>query len=60
MKDTSKPKTKEGVKKKMSGWLIALIVVVVVFVAGAICCNTIGRAQDKAQNPPQSTVEIQK
>lgn len=28
-------------KKKMSGWLIALIVVVALFVTGAICCNII-------------------
>jgi len=33
---------KEG-KKRMSGWLIALIVVAGLFLVGAICCNTIGR-----------------
>lgn len=29
----------------MSGWLIALIVVGALFIAGAICCNTIGKKQ---------------
>lgn len=47
--------TMEKAKKKMPGWLIAVIVVVALFVVGAICCNTIGRAQ--AGNAPQSTVE---
>lgn len=32
----------------MSGWLIALIVVAAVFIAGAICCNTIGKKQAKS------------
>jgi hypothetical protein len=36
-----KPETKEKAKKRMPGWLIAVIVVVVIFAAGAICCNVI-------------------
>jgi hypothetical protein len=36
-----KPVKEEKVKKKMSGWLIALIVVAALFITGAICCNVI-------------------
>jgi len=60
MKDISKSKTKREMKKKMSGWIIALIIVAVVFVAGAICCNTIGKAQGETKNPPPSAVDIGK
>ncbi len=42
----------------MSGWLIALIVVVAVFAAGAICCNTIGRAQDNSKAPVKTEQSI--
>jgi hypothetical protein len=35
----------------MSGWLIALIAAAAVFIAGAICCKTIGGKQrDAAKN----------
>lgn len=60
MKDTNKAEAKKGGKKKMSGWLIALIVIAVIFLAGAICCNTIGKAQGTDKSVTQSTVDIQK
>lgn len=60
MKDVNKPGAKKEGKKKMSGWLIALIVVAVLFITGAICCNTIGKAQGADKNPSQSAVEIKK
>ena len=60
MNEMSTSKKSKGAKKRMSGWLIALIIVVAIFIAGAICCNTIGKAQNTPKNPPQSTLEIKK
>jgi hypothetical protein len=42
----------------MSGWLIALIVVVAVFAAGGICCKTISKAQ--AKQSARGAAEIKK
>jgi hypothetical protein len=51
----------------MSGWLIALIVVAVLVIAGVVfskpiskACNAAGKTQDATRKPSQSTVEIQK
>ena len=60
MNEMRQSKSKKEVKKKMSGWLIALIIVAVMFIAGAICCNTIGKAQGNAKNATQSSAEIKK
>jgi hypothetical protein len=42
----------------MSGWWIALIVAAVIFVAGAICCNTIGRKVPNSAAAPASAVSV--
>jgi hypothetical protein len=34
--------TKKTGKKKLRGWLIAIIIIIVIFGAGAICCYTFG------------------
>lgn len=62
MEGTSKPNERKAGKKKMSGWLIALIVVVVLFAVGAICCNTIGKAHGANPTNPtnQSTTNDRK
>jgi hypothetical protein len=48
---------KEG-KRKMPGWLIALIVVAAQFIAGGICCNTIGKSHGAAQDASQVSSDI--
>lgn len=66
MNDIEKKTAKKGGKKKMSGWLIALIVVAVLFITGALffdkisaACYAAGNTKD-AQNAPQVTIQNDK
>lgn len=52
-------KPQKEVKKKISGWIIALIVIVVVFATGAILCNTIGKAQSPQKPSTQQIDDTQ-
>lgn len=67
MNEMEKKTAKKGGKRKMSGWLIALIIVAVLFVTGALffdkisaACNAAGKTQGEAQNAPQITVQSDK
>lgn len=67
MNEQSNVKAKKGGKRKMSGWIIALIVVAVIFATGAIffdkiskACYAAGKTQEAAQNPTQITVQSDK
>ncbi len=48
--NSAKPKKEKS--KKLSGWIIALIVAVVIFAAGGICCYAFG----PKTAAPQATV----
>lgn len=56
MKDTIKAGGKG--KKKLRGWLLALIIVVVVFAGGALCCTLATNSQNKAKALSMSAVEL--
>jgi flagellar basal body-associated protein FliL len=65
MAGKDKSNTKKGGRKKMSGWLIALIVVAALVLAGVIFAKPISKACNAAGNSqtttaPQSTVETEK
>jgi flagellar basal body-associated protein FliL len=63
MNPKDKTNFKKEVKKKMSGWLIALIVVAVLVLGGVIFAKPISKACNAAgnsQTAPQSTIEIKK
>jgi hypothetical protein len=40
-KKNGEKQTPKGVGKRMRGWLIAIIIIVVLFIAGAICCSVL-------------------
>jgi hypothetical protein len=42
MSDMTHAKTKREKRRKIPGWLIALMIAAALFLTGAICCNTIG------------------
>jgi hypothetical protein len=56
MSDMSKETVKKGGKKKMTGRIIALIVVAALFLTGAICCNTIGKGHGDTKSTSSSIV----
>lgn len=60
MDEMKSVKSKKKGIRKMSGWIIALIVVAVMFTAGAICCNTIGKTHEAAKTPVSTVAEIKK
>jgi flagellar basal body-associated protein FliL len=63
MDGKDKSNSKKEVKKKMSGWLIALIVVAVLVLAGVIFAKPISKACNAAGNAKtahRSTIEIKK
>jgi hypothetical protein len=67
MNDMEKKSAMKGGKKKMSGWLIALIVIAALFITGALffdkisaACYAAGKTQEPAVNPAQVTTQIDK
>jgi flagellar basal body-associated protein FliL len=62
MNNREKQETKKGGKRKMSGWIIALIVVAAIFAVGAVFCapwSPVHKAMN-AKAPAQQTEQIEK
>lgn len=60
MKNESKIKTKRKEKSKMLGWIIALIVVAVLGIGGAIGWSYLSKEHNEAKNLPLNAVNFSK
>lgn len=63
MNKCSNTETKKGGKKNMSGWIIALIVVVALFAAGAVFCapwSPVHKALNADKAPAQQVEKLNK